>query len=136
MQSVIEHLRSHAPANAAFYRLVGRTPRGEYTLFPRDNHSVYGLGEAPRGLLPGLYQVFYFDSAGQQIQHARVELSLTEAMASALGPVERTGSYRSTSLAEVSPLSAGQAQLTLPLPSSGVGSAPPELVRESRQCTR
>ena len=130
MQSVIEHFRSHAPANAAFYRLVGRTPRGEYTLFPRDNHSVYGLGEAPRGLLPGLYQVFYFDRAGQQIQHARIELSLTEAMASALGPVEGTDSYRSTSAAGAASLSAVQAQLTLPLPSAAVGSAHPELARE------
>lgn len=122
MHSVIEHLRSRAPANAAFYRLVGRTPRGEFVLFPRDSHSVYGLGEAPRGLLPGTYQVFYFDSAGQQIQHARVELSLSEAMAAELGPIDGAGIQGSVGGREDSAhrLHAAKGQLSLPLPAAAM----------------
>lgn len=121
MQSVIEHLRAHAPANATFYRLVGRTPRGEYELFPRDSNSIYGLGEAPRGLLPGLYQVFYFDSTGRQIQTARVELNLTEATAAALGPIDGGGTARNAFGAEsaaprVPAAASGQLSLPLPLP--------------------
>lgn len=120
MHSVIEHLRSRAPANAAFFRLVGRTPRGEYVLFPRDSHSVYGLGEAPRGLLPGTYQVFYFDTAGQQIQHARVELNLSEALAAELGPIAVAGIQGSVGAIEDSAhrLLAAKGQLSLPLPAA------------------
>ncbi len=120
MHSVIEHLRSRAPASAAFFRLVGRTPRGEYVLFPRDSHSVYGLGEAPRGLLPGTYQVFYFDSAGQQIQHARVELSLSEAMAAELGPIDGAGIQGGVGAVEDAAhrLLAAKGQLSLPLPAA------------------
>ena len=122
MHSVIEHLRSRAPANAAFFRLVGRTPRGEYVLFPRDSHSVYGLGEAPRGLLPGTYQVFYFDTAGQQIQHARVELSLSEALAAELGPIDGAGIQGSAGARESAThrLHAAQGQLSLPLPAAAM----------------
>ena len=116
MHTVIEHLRSRAPAGAAFFRLVGRTPRGEYVLFPRDSHSVYGLGEAPRGLLPGTYQVFYFDSAGQQIQHARVELHLSERIAAELGPIDGAGIQRSVGAIE----EAAQGQLLLPLPAAAL----------------
>ena len=42
-------------ATAASYRLGGRTWRWEYVLFPQGSHSVYGLDEGPRGLLPGTY---------------------------------------------------------------------------------
>ncbi len=132
MQSVIEHLCTHAPANASFYRLVGRTPQGEYQLYPRDNYSVYGHGEAPRGLLPGLYQVFYFDSTGRQIQTARVELRLTEAAAAALGPIE--GATRADSVAQRA-LAASNVQLSLPLPSGPPlsPSAQPDLAREQAE---
>ena len=138
MHSVIEHLRSRAPANAAFFRLVGRTPRGEYVLFPRDSHSVYGLGEAPRGLLPGTYQVFFFDTAGQQIQHARVELNLSEALAAELGPIDGAGIQGSVGALEdaAHQLQAAKGQLSLPLPpaaltaTSSAASAQLALTRE------
>ncbi len=122
MHTVIEHLRSRAPAGAAFFRLVGRTPRGEYVLFPRDSHSVYGLGEAPRGLLPGTYQVFYFDSAGQQFQHARVELHLSQGMAAELGPIDGAGIQGSHGFVEdsVHQLQAAKGQLSLPLPATAL----------------
>lgn len=124
MHSVIEHLRSRAPANVAFFRLVGRTPRGEYVLFPRDSHSVYGLGEAPRGLLPGTYQVFYFDTAGQQIQHARVELNLSEAMAAELGPIDAAGIQGSVGAIEDAAhrLQPAKGQLSLPMPAAAMTS--------------
>ena len=127
MHSVIEHLRSHAPTNAAFFRVVGRSPRGEFVLFPRDANAFFGVGEAPRGLFPGLYQVFYFDAAGRQIQHARVELQLTEALAAALGPVEPEPVPRAAAVAEGAgrrALDPASSQLALPLPSSDAMSGP------------
>jgi hypothetical protein len=125
MQSVIEHLRSHAPANAVFYRLVGRSAAGEYTLYPRDGNAFYKVGEAPRGLLPGLYQVFFFEAAGRQIQTARVELSLSEAAASALGPTEGAAPQLGLAAGSPSPrsLATSPAQLSLPLSSAQSASA-------------
>jgi hypothetical protein len=140
MQSVIEHLRSHAPASAVFYRLVGRSAAGEYTLYPRDGQAFYKVGEAPRGLAPGLYQVFFFEASGRQIQTARVELSLSEATASALGPMAGEPTPRAglaASPPSLQPLPPPPAQLSLPLslgPAAlAAATAPAEMAREQAE---
>lgn len=140
MQSVIEHLRSHAPANAVFYRLVGRSAVGECTLYPRDGNAFYQVGEAPRGLAPGLYQVFFFEASGRQIQTARVELSLSQATASALGPMAQEAApaaWPAASPPSHKPLPPSPAQLSLPLSPTPLGlaaaSAPAEMARDQAE---
>lgn len=140
MQSVIEHLRSHAPVNAVFYRLVGRSAVGEYTLYPRDGNAFYQVGEAPRGLPPGLYQVFFFEASGRQIQTARVELSLSQATASALGPMAQEAAPAALPAASPpshKPLPPSPAQLSLPLSPTPLGlaaaSAPAEMARDQSE---
>lgn len=140
MQSVIEHLRSHAPANAVFFRLVSRSTVGEYTLYPRDGNAFYKVGEAPRGLPPGLYQVFFFEASGRQIQTARVELSLSQATASALGPMAQEAAPAAWPAANPpshKPLPPPPAQLSLPLSPTplalAAASAPAEMARDQAE---
>ena len=72
MHSVIEHLRSHAPTNAAFFRVVGRSPRGEFVLteqrprmqsrvsvvpLRRGDAVVFAVNERPVQGSRGVYRV-------------------------------------------------------------------------------
>ncbi len=118
-----ERIKSIAPANASYYRLMVQFHDGNTRIFPIEAGSFFNVGDSPYGVPTGNYTLCFYDNQCRPMPHYDQALQVNLQNEVHRASQSQLSLHLSPRGAESSAQSAGQ-QVALPGNTNGIGQQP------------